>query len=221
KRKAQLINSRVKSAQLLYQTIKETKAAVTTFISASAVGYYGDRRDEFLWEDSDPGKGFLADCCVLWEAAADEGLAMGIRVIKIRTGLVLSKNGGALPAMAKPIKLLLGAPLGRGKQWMPWIHIDDIVGVYTKAVEDETMQGAYNGAAPYPSSNKLVVKRIAWHLGRPVWPINVPKFVLQGVLGERSILLLMSTNTAADKLVKAGYKFKYTDLDKALQAIYR
>jgi uncharacterized protein (TIGR01777 family) len=220
KRKSQIINSRVNSAQLLYKTILETKAAVTTFVSASAVGYYGDRRDEFLWEDSDPGKGFLSDCCVLWEKAADEGIAMGIRVVKIRIGIILSKEGGALPAMAKPIKLLLGAPLGRGKQWMPWIHIDDIVGIFTKAVEDETMQGAYNGAAPYPSSNKLVVKRIARHLGRPVWPIKVPKFVLDAVLGERSILVLMSTNTAADKIVKAGYVFKFTDLDEALKAIY-
>ena len=220
KRKAQIINSRVKSAQLLYKTIRETNAPVTTFISASAVGYYGDRRDEFLWEDSDPGKGFLSDCCVLWEAAADEGIAMGIRVVKVRVGIVLSDEGGALPAMVKPIKLFVGAPLGSGKQWMPWIHIDDIVGIFMKAVEDEAMVGPYNGAAPYPSSNKLVVKRIAWHVGRPVWPINVPKFVLQGILGERSILVLMSTNTAADKIVKAGYVFKFTDVDKALKAIY-
>jgi uncharacterized protein (TIGR01777 family) len=220
-RKAQIVNSRVKSAQLLYKAIWENKLPVTTFISASAVGYYGDRRDEFLWEDSEPGKGFLPECCLLWEAAADEGLAMGIRVVKIRIGLILSKKGGALAAMAKPIKLLAGAPLGSGKQWMPWIHIDDIVGIFTKAVEDETMHGPYNSAAPYPSSNKLVVKRIAWHINRPVWPINVPKFVLKTILGERSILVLMSTNTAADKIVKAGYVFKYTDVDKALGEIYK
>ncbi|MEJ5993320.1 TIGR01777 family oxidoreductase [Pedobacter sp. Du54] len=220
KRKAQIINSRVKSAELLYKTIRECRAAVTTFISASAVGYYGDRRDEFLWEDSDPGKGFLSNCCLLWEAAADEGMAMGIRVVKVRIGIILSKENGALVAMAKPIKFFVGAPLGSGKQWMPWIHIDDIVGIFTKAVEDEAMVGAYNGAAPYPSSNKLVVKRIAWHLGRPVWPINVPKFLLKTILGERCILVLMSTNTAADKIVKAGYVFKFTDVDAALKEIY-
>lgn len=220
KRKAQIINSRVKSAQLLYKTIRETKTPVTSFISASAVGYYGDRRNEFLWEDSDPGKGFLSESCILWEAAADEGTAMGIRVVKIRIGIILSKQGGALAAMAKPIKYFVGACLGSGKQWMPWIHIDDIVGIFTKAVEDEAMIGVYNGSAPYPSSNKLVTKRIAWHLSRPVWPVNVPAFVLKTLLGEFSMLVLMSTNTAADKMVKAGYVFKYTDIDKALRNIY-
>ncbi len=220
KRKAQIINSRVKSAQLLYKTIRETNAGVKTFVSASAVGYYGDRRNEFLWEDSDPGTGFLSESCILWEAAADEGTAMGIRVVKIRIGIILSKEGGALAAMAKPIKYFVGACLGSGKQWMPWVHIDDIVGIFTKAVEDEAMIGVYNGCAPYPSSNKLVTKRIAWHLSRPVWPVNVPTFVLKTLLGEFSILVLMSTNTAADKIVKAGYVFKYTDIDKALRNIY-
>ena len=219
-RKQEIIDSRVKSAQLLYKTIKETKAPVTTFVSASAVGYYGSRRDEFLWENSDPGKGFLADCCIQWEAAADEGLAMGIRVVKVRIGLILSKKGGALAAMAMPIKFFVGAPLGNGKQWMPWIHLDDIVGIFTKAVEDKAMQGAYNGTAPYPISNKLFTKRIAWHLNRPVWPLHVPKAVLKLILGESSILALMSSNTAAQKILDAGYRFKYLDIDEALKDIY-
>ena len=219
-RKQEIIDSRVKSAQLLYKTIKETKAPVTTFVSASAVGYYGSRRDEFLWENSDPGKGFLADCCIQWEAAADEGLAMGIRVVKVRIGLILSKKGGALAAMAMPIKFFVGAPLGNGKQWMPWIHLDDIVQIFTKAVEDETMQGAYNATAPYPVSNKLLTKRIAWHLNRPVWPLHVPKAVLKLILGESSILALMSSNTAAQKILDSGYRFKYLDIDEALKDIY-
>ena len=219
-RKQEIIDSRVKSAQLLYKTIKETKAPVTTFVSASAVGYYGSRHDEFLWENSDPGKGFLADCCIQWEAAADEGLAMGIRVVKVRIGLILSKKGGALAAMAMPIKFFVGAPLGNGKQWMPWIHLDDIVGIFTKAVEDKAMQGAYNGTAPYPISNKLFTKRIAWHLNRPVWPLHVPKAVLKLILGESSILALMSSNTAAQKILDAGYRFKYLDIDEALKDIY-
>lgn len=220
KRKAQIVNSRVKSAQLLYKTIAETKAPVTTFISASAVGYYGDRDEEFLWEKTKPGTGFLATCCELWEAAADEGIAMGIRVVKIRIGLILSEKDGALAAMARPIKFFVGAPLGSGRQWMPWIHLDDIVGIFTKAVDDQTMIGPYNAAAPYPASNKLLVSRIAWHLSRPVWPINVPKFILKAVLGEMSILALMSSNTAADKILSTGYVFKYTDLDEALKDIY-
>ena len=219
-RKQEIIDSRVKSAELLYKTIKETNAPIQTFVSASAVGYYGSRRDEFLWENSDPGKGFLADCCIQWEAAADAGIAMGIRVVKVRIGLILSKKGGALAAMAMPIKFFVGAPLGSGKQWMPWIHLDDIVQIFTKAVEDETMQGAYNAAAPYPASNKLLTKRIAWHLNRPVWPLHVPKAVLNLILGESSILALMSSNTAAQKILDTGYRFKYLDLDEALKDIY-
>jgi uncharacterized protein (TIGR01777 family) len=219
-RKKEIIESRVKSAALLYQTISATKAPVKTFISASAVGYYGNRGGEFLWETSHAGKGFLSDCCVKWEAAADEGKLLNIRVVKIRIGLILSKNGGALASMAKPIKFFVGAPLGKGKQWMPWIHIDDIVGIFTKAVEDEAMQGAYNAAAPYPVTNKLLTHRIAWHLNRPVWPIHVPKLILKIMLGELSILPLMSTNTSAQKIIDAGYQFNYTDVDEALKEIY-
>lgn len=220
KRKAQIIDSRVKSAQLLYKTIRETNSTLTTFVSASAVGYYGDRKGEFLNESDNPGHGFLSDCCIQWEAAADEGIAMGIRVVKIRIGLLLSEKDGALAAMARPIKFFIGAPLGSGKQWVPWIHIDDVIGIFTKAVEDETMQGAYNAAAPYPATNKLVVKRIAWHLSRPVWPIHVPKMVLNAILGELSILVLMSSNTSAQKILDAGYQFKFLDLDEALREIY-
>lgn len=216
-RKQQIINSRVKSAHLLYETIRTSNAKIQTFVSASAVGYYGDRGEEFLAEDSNPGTGFLADCCVQWEEAADEGIAMGIRVVKIRIGLILSKEDGALAAMAKPIKLFVGAPLGTGKQWMPWIHLDDITRLFTKAVEDKAMTGAYNAAAPFPVTNKLLTKRIAWHLNRPVWPVHVPKAMLKLILGEMSILPLMSSNTAAQKLLDIGYQFKYLDLDEALK----
>jgi NAD dependent epimerase/dehydratase family enzyme len=103
---------------------------------------------------------------------------------------------------------------------MPWIHIDDIVQIFTKAVEDDAMLGAYNATAPYPVSNKLLTKRIAWHLSRPVWPIHVPKGILKALLGESSILVLMSSNTAAQKILDAGYRFKYLDLDEALKEIY-
>lgn len=219
-RKQQIIDSRVKSGKLLYNTIKETNAPVTTFISASAVGYYGDRNEEILKEDSKPGIGFLANCCQLWENAADEGLAMGIRVVKIRIGIILSANGGALPTMQKPIQLFVGAPLGSGKQWMPWIHLEDIIGIFTHALNTEGMHGAYNACAPFPATNKLLTKRIAYFLNRPVWPLNVPAFVLKMLLGEMSILPLMSNNTSANKILDAGYKFIYPNLDNALAEIY-
>ncbi|RZK41165.1 MAG: TIGR01777 family protein [Pedobacter sp.] len=221
KRKKEIVDSRVQSAELLYRTIKEQNAPVKTFVSASAVGYYGDRDEEFLTEHSYPGQGFLSDCCLKWENAADKGQEMDMRVVKIRIGLILSKSGGALAAMAKPIKFFVGAPLGSGKQWMPWIHLDDIVGIFTKAIEDVGMNGAYNATAPFPVTNKLLTKRIAWHLRRPVWPVKVPEFVLKAVLGESSILALMSNNTVSQKILDEGYQFKFLNLDDALEEIYR
>lgn len=220
-RKKQIVNSRVMSGQLIYNTIKETNAPIKTFISASAVGFYGTRGDEILSENSESGTGFLSECCIKWEKAADEGLTLGIRVVKIRIGLILSKEGGALASMEKPIKYFVGAPLGDGKQWMPWIHLDDIVNIFTKAVTDDKMIGAYNASSPKPVTNKLFTKTLAKTLNRPVWPINVPKFVLKTILGEMSILPLMSTNTTAQKLLNTGYLFKYVNIDDALNSIYK
>lgn len=220
-RKKQIIDSRVMSAELLYKTIQETNSPIKSFISASAVGIYGDRGDEVLDEASDSGKGFLSACCVKWEQAANEGLSLGIRVVKIRIGLILSREDGALAAMEKPIKFFAGAPLGTGKQWMPWIHIDDIIKIFIKATEDVEMSGAYNACAPYPVTNKLLTKSIAKQLNRPVWPIQVPKFILRTLLGEMSILPLMSNNTLVKKLLNTGYKFTYVNLDDALDSIYK
>jgi len=220
KRKQEIIDSRVMSAQLLYKTIQDTKTPVTTFISASAVGFYGDRGDEVLTEKSDSGTDFLSKCCVQWENAAIQGIELGIRVVKIRIGLILSKEGGALQAMEKPIKFFVGAPLGSGKQWMPWIHLNDIINIFTKAVEDIKMVGAYNACAPFPVTNELFTKTIAKKLNRPVWPVHVPKFALKAILGEMSILPLMSSNTMVQKLLDTGYKFKYNYLDDALNSIY-
>ncbi|MES2448237.1 MAG: TIGR01777 family oxidoreductase [Bacteroidota bacterium] len=219
-RKQQIIDSRVLSTQLLYQTIKETNSSVKSFVSASAVGFYGDRGDEILTEESASGTDFLSECCVNWENAVDEGLKMDIRIAKIRIGLILSKEGGALAAMEKPIKFFVGAPLGSGKQWMPWIHLDDILGIFIKAVDDQNMIGAYNACAPFPVTNKFLTKSIAKQLNRPVWPVNVPKFALNALLGEMSILPLMSNNTLSKKILNSGYKFAYTNLDDALAAIY-
>lgn len=122
--------------------------------------------------------------------------------------------------MARPIKFFVGAPLGSGKQWMPWIHLDDIIRIFTKAAEDDAMKGAYNAAAPYPVTNKFLTKRMAWHLNRPVWPVHVPEVLLNAVLGEMSSLVLMSSNTVAQKILDTGYQFKFLDLDEALKEIY-
>ncbi len=219
-RKRQIISSRILSTKLLYDTITKLKTPVTAFISASAVGYYGDCGNKILREDTKPGSGFLSDCCVQWENAVDQGLKTGIRVVKIRIGLILSKEGGALPAMEKPIKMFVGAPLGTGKQLMPWVHIDDIVSIFIKAVEDNKLIGPYNACSPFPVTNKVLTEAIGYYLNRPIWPIRVPEFALKMLLGEMSILPLISNNTLSQKIQDTGFLFSYINLSDALDSIY-
>lgn len=219
-RKQQIIDSRVLSTALLYQTIVSTNAPVKNIIASSAVGFYGDRDDEVLTEQSGPGKGFLAHCCLLWEQAVDKGKDLNLRIVKIRTGFVLGKEDGALPALEKPIRFFAGAPLGTGKQWIPWIHINDIVDIYVDAVENSLYDGVYNGSAPYPVTNETLTKAIAKNLKRPIWPVNVPEKILEMLLGKMSEVITISNNTSAQKLLDSGYEFKYTHLDDALKQIY-
>lgn len=220
-RKQEIIKSRVLSTQLLYQLIHDTKAPVTSFISASAVGYYGDCGDEILTEQSDAGFGFLADCCQQWEHAVDQGKSLGIRIVKMRTGFILDRKEGGLPAIEKPVLFFVGAALGNGKQWIPWIHIDDMIAMYLDAVEDQLMMGAYNACAPYPVTNETLTKAIAKEISRPVWPFNVPEKILKLILGEMSVVALMSTNTSAEKILESGFRFKYHQLEDALTDIYK
>lgn len=219
-RKKQLIDSRVMSAQLLHNLIKESNATVQDFISASAVGYYGDCGDEILTEESPDGDGFLAVCCKQWEAAVDQGKSLGLRVVKLRIGFILAKGEGALPALDKPIRLFAGSGLGTGKQWVPWVHIDDIAEMFVQSVEHPEMEGAYNACAPFPVSNLTLTKAIAKQLHRPVWPVKVPAAVLKLILGEMSIVALISNNASAQKVLDTGFKFKYLQLEEALSDIY-
>lgn len=220
-RKEQLIDSRVRSTELLYKTIRETPNQVKNMISASAVGYYGDCGDEILTENHENGYGFLAECCEQWEKAVDQGEQLGLRIVKIRTGFILKHNEGGLAAMDKPIRFFVGAPLGNGQQWVPWIHYQDITKIYQEAISNPNMRGAYNACAPYPVSNQTLTKSIADVLNRPVWPVKVPETVLATILGEMSSVALMSTNTSAQKLLDAGYIFNYTQLDHAIKDIYK
>lgn len=220
-RKKQIIDSRVESTALLYKTIKESDNIVRNFISSSASGYYGDRGDEILLEDSAPGTGFLAECCILWENAVDKGKELGLRVVKFRTGFVLGKSGGGLTSLARPIKFFAGAALGTGKQWVPWIHVRDITAMYLSAIEDDAFQGAYNGCAPQPATNKTLTKAVAKKLNRPVWPINVPEIVLETILGKMAVVVTTSTNLSAQKVLDTGFRFEFTQLENALADIYK
>lgn len=221
-RKKQIIDSRVKSTELLFRAIKsKPDHQVKSFVSSSAVGFYGDCGDEILTEESPNGYGFLAECCKLWENAVDQGKKLSLRVVKLRTGIVFSRKGGALPQLAQPVKLFAGAPLGTGKQWTPWLHIDDMVEMYIEAIENLKMENSYNACAPFPVTNSALTKAIAKQLHRPVWPIKVPKKALALLLGERVEAVLMSNNTSAQKILDAGFKFKFTHLEDALKDLYK
>ncbi len=161
----------------------------------------------------------MAKCCVEWENAVDKGKAMGLRVVKFRTGVVLDIEG-ALPKMTAPVKLFVGAALGNGKQWVPWIHWQDVVNMYLYAIENENFTGVYNMAAPNPVTNKQLTKAIAKQLRRPLWAPNVPAFVLKLIMGEMSTIVLGSTKVSAQKIEDEGFKFKFPDIAMALNEIY-
>jgi hypothetical protein len=145
-RKKELIDSRTKSIGLIYGLLRSKKNRVKAIVSASAIGYYSDRGDELMTEESSPSDDFMARCCIAWEDAVDEGKSLGLRIVKFRTGVVLD-NGGALAKMAMPVKLFVGSPLGSGKQWIPWIHRQDVVDMYLFGIENESLTGVYNMAA--------------------------------------------------------------------------
>ena len=219
-RKQLIVDSRVESVKLLYHAISESKAPVTTFISASAVGFYGDRADEILTENSSNGSGFLAECCQKWEEAINEGAQLDIRIVKLRIGLVLARQGGALQEMARTVNFFLGAALGSGKQWMPWIHLTDLISIFEAAVDNSEYRGTYNACSSLPVTNSEFTRILARVLFRPVWPINVPEFVLKTILGELSTVILNSNRTSSQKLVNMGFKFRYPGLKDALKEIY-
>lgn len=219
-RKKTLIESRTHSIQLIYDLLKKYPHQVNSVISAGASGFYSDRGDEWMTENSAPNKDFLANCSIWWEQAVDEALAMGLRVVKFRTGIILDKKEGALPKMVFPIKLGLGAPLGSGKQYVSWIHIHDVANMYLKGIEDENLQGAYNMSTPNPLTNAELTKAIAKTLKKPLWLPNIPAFLLKLIFGKMSAVVLGSTRMDVKKITATGFQFRYPDIDSALQEIY-
>ncbi len=189
-------------------------------ISASAAGYYSDRGNDLMTEKDLPANDFLANCCVLWENAVDEGNQFDLRIAKFRTGVILDKDSGALQKIAAPVKFGFGAPLGNGKQWISWIHLDDVAEMYLKGIEDESLSGAYNMNSPYPLTNTSLTKAIAQQLNKPLWLPNVPAFALKLALGEMSAVVLGSTKMDAKKIEEAGFRFKFPEIKAALKDIY-
>lgn len=218
-RKKLIIDSRTQSIALVYDVLKKHQHSVKRVISASGIGYYSDRGDELMTETDAPANDFLGQCCVAWEAAVDEGRTLGLQITKFRTGVVLDEKGGALPKLDMPVKFGVGAALGNGKQWTPWIHHEDVARMYLYSIENN-IEGVYNMAAPNPVTNAQLTLAVAKRLKRPLWLPNVPAFALKLALGEMATLVLGSTKASAQKIIDAGFKFKYSKIDSALQDIY-
>jgi uncharacterized protein (TIGR01777 family) len=220
-RKKELIESRTKSIGLIYNLLKNKSHQVKSIISASATGYYSDRGDELLTEDSPPANDFLGNCCILWEQAVDKGAELGLRVLKFRTGVVLTAKGGALPQLALPVKLWIGSPLGNGKQWVPWIHYQDVIDLYFYGIGNDELTGVYNMVAPNPITNKQLTQAVAKQLHKPLWLPNVPAFLLKLLFSEMGTVVLGSTKASAQKIEDAGFQFKYPVIEEALKDIYK
>lgn len=219
-RKKEILDSRTKSIELIYDLLKKKKHNVQAVISASGISYYGDRGDELLTEDSSLGTGFLAEVSKEWEAAVDKGADLGLRIVKLRTGVVLDKKGGALPQLAGPVKWGIGSPLGNGQQWMPWIHWHDAVKLYLYAIMNTKLYGVYNMVAPNPVTNKQLVKALAKQLHRPLWAPNVPAFIIKLLFGEMGTVVLASTKVSAQKIADHGFEFDFPMIEDALKDIY-
>jgi uncharacterized protein len=219
-RKKEILDSRTNGSRLLRKCLAQTQHHVKAFISASAVGIYGDTGDQLVTEESQYGTDFLAEVTKQWEAAAWEIHELNIRTCIFRIGIVLSTQGGALPQMARPIKLMAGAPLGSGKQFFSWIHIDDLCRLFIHAIEDPKFQGVYNAVAPNPVTNKEFTKTLADVMHRPLTGLKVPAFGLKMVLGEMSEVLLEGQRVSSDKVLKQGFTFEFNHLPEALKYFY-
>ncbi len=220
-RKKQIVESRTESIRMIYDLMRKNKNQVNHVISASAVGYYGDRGNELLTETSLPSKDFLAETCIAWEEAVDEGEKLGVRIVKLRSGIVLDKAGGVLPQLEKPLNFGLGIIPGQGSQWVSWIHLQDALSIYIYALENENMKGAYNMAAPEPVTLEQMCRSIAGSMKKSPLYLHIPDFALKIAIGEMSLMVLESTKASSEKLIRAGYSFEYPGIDEATSEIYK
>ena len=212
-------DSRVLSTRNLVQAISFVEKKPKTFICASAVGYYGNRYDEVLSEESLPGNDYMANLCKDWEAEAAKVEQYVVRRISVRTGLVLSKDEGVLKQLYLPFKLFVGGPLGNGRQWFPWIHIDDIVGIYLHAIDNADLTGAVNAASPGIVRVNEFARTFGKVLHRPSL-FKIPKFAMKIVAGEVADYAVMSQRISVNKVLNAGYKFKFESLEEALSNLF-
>lgn len=217
-RKKAILNSRIDSTNLLYEQLKAMKDRPAVFVSASAVGIYGsDTGDKLMDEDSMAGKDFLADVVVQWEKAVDRIAELGIRVVKLRIGIVLANDGGALAKIVQPIKLWAGAPIGSGEQYMSWIHVKDLSRMILWSLEQEKVNGTYNAVGPNPATNAELTKAAANVLSKPLFLPNVPGFVIKMMFGEMGNIVLGGNKVSNEKIVATGFNYQFADLKPALE----
>lgn len=219
--KEEIIESRVLSTRLLYQTLQKNTHQVKQIVSASAIGIYPDDLNYIYHEvDFQVDESFLGNVVQQWEDEVNQFEKLHIKVAKIRIGIVLAKNGGALQEMAKPIKMGVGAAFGSGFQYQSWIHIQDLAAIFQFIIHNQ-LEGIYNGVAPYPVTNLELTKAIAKTLGKPLFLPNIPKFVMKIMLGEMHQILFSSQHVSCRKLLDLKFQFKFASLDKALHDLLK
>lgn len=218
KRKEEILQSREQSIQLIYDVLKKNNKKLDAFVSASGVGIYGAINGQTICtENTAPENDFLGSTCQKWEAAAGTIGDLNIRVVKIRTGLVLGKEDGFLKKLTPIFKLRLGSALGSGKQYMPWIHVDDLCAIYLEAINNSNMTGAYNAAIFDNTTNSVFSETLAKVYGYSIWLPNVPAFLIKMALGEMALLILKGRRVSSQKIEQTGFKFQFTNLEQALR----
>jgi uncharacterized protein (TIGR01777 family) len=219
--KKEIIESRVKGANLIFETLKSIPNIVERFISASAVGIYpNDLNYVYHENNAQIDESFLGEVTQLWEESANQFKSLSISVSIVRIGVVFAKESGALVEMTKPIKYGFGAVLASGQQYVSWIHINDLVAIF-KFILDNNLKGVYNAVSPYPITNEELTKTIAKTINKPLFLPNVPKFMLQLLLGEMQIILTSSQNVSCRKILDAGFQFHFASLNKSLQNLLK
>jgi uncharacterized protein len=217
RRRALLLESRLGVTRALLALVARLTTAPTTWINASAIGYYGARDgDDSLHEKSAAGTGFQAELCRAWENTAALAAERGVRVTALRIGVVLGRDGGALPSLARPVRLFLGAMLGSGRQWFSWIHIDDLLELMLFVLDERTLAGPINATAPTPARHAEVMKALAAAVERPLWPLRVPAKLLGAVLGELAELFVAGQRVVPERALALGFAFKHGTIDTAL-----
>ena len=218
--KRRIRDSRELGTRNLVAGLKAAEPRPAVLVSSSAVGYYGPHGDEELPEDTPPGSDFLAEVCVAWEREALAAEELGLRVVRVRTGVVLDKDGGALGKMLPFFKAGVGGPVAGGRQMMPWIHADDVVGIYLRAIDDAAWSGPVNATAPQPVTNKAFSKALGRALHRPALA-PVPAFAIQLLYGDMSEIVTKGQNAVPRRTLELGYRHEHPDLDEALRSALR